>query len=473
MGITLPVGVANNLNTPGAITDLIANQPSALDIANGTIYIAPDVPAIYTNDNGTWKSLSGGGGGGGLLTADNGLTSNSSTNVQLGGTLIANTSIDVDGSLYEIRNGANLLFDIINDKIGINTINPLFKLDVNGSGRIGNLEINTSSNANYTGVGIKVTGTDKTFQLQGTQKGDINTMFQFASYGGNSEMIDLTNTDSGIIRIYSGFNIPNIPNLAGNVIWLSPTYDFTNNKITEFTGCIVRGLFYNPTIIDLTGTTNVAIETTSGDILLDGFTLLNVTGNNAQVFKIDTSTIDLYSGASGLNINASLGLTTIGDTTSQGNATNIQIFDQSAIIQSIFAGAANGLYVNLANGSYYFGDYASIINASYLHIDANGGTSTLFSNIITLSGGGGSGFFMDLALSRTIIGDYANVGNNSFLKVDDSQGKISLNTTNGLVNISNIQAYQDNAAALAAGLVVGDLYRASGSGFNDFLLIVH
>jgi len=65
MGIILPTGVANNLGTPGAITDSIANLPDAADIATGTIFVAPDVPAIYTNDNGTWKSLSGGGGGGG------------------------------------------------------------------------------------------------------------------------------------------------------------------------------------------------------------------------------------------------------------------------------------------------------------------------------------------------------------------------------------------------------------------------
>lgn len=63
MAIQINNGVTNIKNTPGAITDVIANLPSALDVANGTIFFAPDAFSIYSNYNGTWVLLSGGGGG--------------------------------------------------------------------------------------------------------------------------------------------------------------------------------------------------------------------------------------------------------------------------------------------------------------------------------------------------------------------------------------------------------------------------
>ena len=346
----------------------------------------------------------GGGGGGGLLTADNGLTANSSTNVQLGGTLIADTSINVSSNIFEVINGTRI-------GINSNTIN-LYSGNTNGI---------TNNNSRV------ILG----------DFNDVNNLTTFYVDDSNRHIY------SKLEGISKGLSLDVVG--ANDLYWLGKLdlggefqglyFDYANNTLQ-------LGLLASP---------------------------------ERPHLQINNSTLDLAltAGAGGININYSLGLTNIGDTNSYGNATNIQIFDQSAIIQSIFAGAANGLYLNLSNGSYYFGDYASIITASYLHIDASGGTSTLFSNIITLSGGGGSGFFMDLATSRTIIGDYADIGNNSFLKVDDSEGKISLNTANGLVNIANIQSYANNAAALAAGLVVGDLYRGSGLGFDDFLLIVH
>jgi len=345
----------------------------------------------------------GGGGGGGLLTADNGLTA-IGTNVQLGGTLLADTSINAASNSFDVSNG---------QIIGINagTIN-LYAPNTNGI-TIRNNEIIL---------------------------GDFNDIINLTTFFIDDQNKHIYSKLEGISK---GLSLDVVG--ANDLYWLGKLdlggefqglyFDYANNTLQ-------LGLLASP---------------------------------ERPHLQINNSTLDLAltSGAAGININYSLGLTNIGDVNSYGNATNIQIFDQSAVIQTIFASAANGLYLNLSNGSYYFGDYMGIITSAYLHIDATSGTSTLISNIITLSGGGGSGFFMDLALAQTIIGDYANVGNNSFLKVDDSEGKISLNTANGLVNITNMPSYADNAAALAAGLVVGDLYIANGLGFDDFLHIVH
>ena len=57
MAISFNNSVANILNTPGIITDVIANRPDAANIANGTIYISTDTRAIFTNNNGTWVQV--------------------------------------------------------------------------------------------------------------------------------------------------------------------------------------------------------------------------------------------------------------------------------------------------------------------------------------------------------------------------------------------------------------------------------
>lgn len=323
----------------------------------------------------------GGGGGGGLLTADNGLTA-LGTNVQLGGTLLADTNIDAANNQLNIGNGQ--LFSFVSSVTNI--------LSNNGRG------IRTDQNNTIIG-----------------DIADTNNLTTFYIDDQNKHIY------SKLEGINKGLSLDVVG--ANDLYWLG--------KLGL--GGDFQGVY------------------------------LDYANNN----------LSLTSEAGGINIFPSLGLTNIGDVNSYGQATNIQIFDQTAIIQTIFAGSANGFYLNFANGNHYFGDYIGNISQTYLQIDAGSSASLLFSTQITLSGSGGCGFFMDALTARTIIGDYANGGNNSFLKVDDSEGKISLNTANGLVNLANIQSYADNAAALAAGLVVGDLYRGSGLGFDDFLLIVH
>jgi len=72
------------------------------------------------------------------------------------------------------------------------------------------------------------------------------------------------------------------------------------------------------------------------------------------------------------------------------------------------------------------------------------------------------------------IGDSLGAGNGNFIQVDDTQETIRLSTASGNYNIANIQTFTDNAAALAAGLSVGDLYRHDGALESaDQLRIVH
>lgn len=57
MAIVINNSVANINNTPGIITDVIANRPSASLVANGTLFISTDTQAIYTNNNGAWLQV--------------------------------------------------------------------------------------------------------------------------------------------------------------------------------------------------------------------------------------------------------------------------------------------------------------------------------------------------------------------------------------------------------------------------------
>ena len=151
-----------------------------------------------------------------------------------------------------------------------------YKVDVNGTVRVvsgitatsnghrfGNLEVLTSGVAGGTGQGIVVSGVDTTFQFHGS--GAPADMFQFRNWAGTTTTTTITGTDKNVIRIYGGYQTGNINGLAGNILTLTPTYNFTGA-----TTHIVRGLYYNPTLTSLTNATHRAIETTSGDVIFNG-----------------------------------------------------------------------------------------------------------------------------------------------------------------------------------------------------------
>ena len=57
MAIVISNGVTNISNTPGIITDVIANRPDPTNLAIGTIFISTNTQAIFTNVNGTWVQV--------------------------------------------------------------------------------------------------------------------------------------------------------------------------------------------------------------------------------------------------------------------------------------------------------------------------------------------------------------------------------------------------------------------------------
>lgn len=57
MSININNSVANINGTPGIMTGTLTARPLATVVAYGTIYIATDFQAIYTNLNGTWVQV--------------------------------------------------------------------------------------------------------------------------------------------------------------------------------------------------------------------------------------------------------------------------------------------------------------------------------------------------------------------------------------------------------------------------------
>jgi len=57
MPVIISNGVSNVKNTPAIITDTLANRPVATTVAIGTLFVATDFQAIYTNVAGAWVQV--------------------------------------------------------------------------------------------------------------------------------------------------------------------------------------------------------------------------------------------------------------------------------------------------------------------------------------------------------------------------------------------------------------------------------
>ena len=159
-----------------------------------------------------------------ITTAQNGLSQPNASTVQLGGTLLQNTSIDM-GSNYNLSviKGSNNYFNVLNNgNVGIGTANPLVRLDVNGETLI-NLN-------NYEHFKIKMAG------LQNWDRGlDIN--ITDADGVSNSYGLNVVgyNHDGGRILKFNQYNTTGAVFSGGSYIF--------ENRIVTIDG--VSGSYHN------------------------------------------------------------------------------------------------------------------------------------------------------------------------------------------------------------------------------------
>ena len=158
--------------------------------------------------------------------------------------------------------GNSILFDN-GTNVGIGTASPTYKLDVSGSIRAtSNITISTGG----TGTNTFNASTNYLFANQNNVYGIVDLQ----NAAGQNMFLKVTGTPtvggstqfdyfllSGTTTISSGTSTRNIFNVT-------PTYNLTSTYVG-----IVRGLYYNPTLTSMTGATHRAIETTSGNIIIN------------------------------------------------------------------------------------------------------------------------------------------------------------------------------------------------------------
>jgi hypothetical protein len=216
---------------------------------------------------------------------------------------------------------------------------------------------------------------------------------------------------------------------------------------------------------------------------------------------------NFFSVQSGLNLNLSQKSYSLGDLFNNISGTTLLVDDTNFIINTKWGGNNTGLYLNFNTQVFALGDYAYTANGGFISFDNNvgkfisywqnlevgikldfsnevyqlgdfnGDTTGVYFNInagardiTSYNSGNRTGLLLDYNANHFFIGDFDGLVNNTFLQVDDQNTNINFYTVNGSYNFANVSAYTDNAAALAAGLVVGDLYRNSA---NDAINIVH
>ena len=147
------------------------------------------------------------------------------------------------------------------------------------------------------------------------------------------------------------------------------------------------------------------------------------------------------------------------------NLTKFTLFDD--IIKTQYGVNDIGLNLDFENDIFWLGDYAFNNNGTVLKIDNQ--NQRIFLNAYT-----GFGYYSDNVSKELIIGDYLQNNNGTRIEINDNTQKINFYSNASKYNFATMPAYTGNAAALAAGLVVGDLYRHSGAGESqDQLRIVH
>jgi hypothetical protein len=210
------------------------------------------------------------------------------------------------------------IFDSVN--VGINTITPSYKLDVNGKTRIkaersgetfliedslGNDRIKVSNDSTFiTGGTIPLTiigsggvqariGNDGFLSPANISKLNSGVLTFFGKDNDNNGFLfDFNNqqlsTSATSAMINLGGNYNNQQSFAFSNLLISPTYNFDSTNVT--TSAIARGIYYNPTIPlnGLRSAKHIAFESTSGNVVMKGIKKSNSTTDSIAIWINDT-----------------------------------------------------------------------------------------------------------------------------------------------------------------------------------------
>jgi hypothetical protein len=404
---------------------------------------------------------------------------------------IGTTQIAFESTLGNIKfaNADNIEFNTNN--VGGNNY---FKFDENGffTGTYGTgnegLYINLQSN--IFGIGDYLNNSQGNFLCVDNQNNSIYTklnnlftgLFLLDTGSGHIHTLgDYTNSENGTKLVVSDYTNEIYSEWGGSLRGFNFDFSAGIYKIGNYDG----------------GDLNLVIDVTSQH-LYDSLGKLNLNyASDLYVFDSYASDrtnkrIDIGFGTDigiNLNIDVSNPLNNFYLFGSCFNSGILLTIDNSALTYSLtndVGGFAH--YIDWADAINYLGFYGVSTYDLFLTINANNGQVQFlfngvncglemdFVNLIYYFGGtsseGVSGIKIDDNTRIVTIGDSTGNGNGNHIEVNDSVETIKFKTSNGIYNFANVQAYTDNADALANGLVIGDIYRHS-NGDIDQLNIVH
>jgi len=234
-------------------------------------------------------------------------------------------------------------------------------------------------------------------------------------------------------------------------------------NIDNSTGVI--STFYGATEIGLKLDNAASTFTLGGDFLSSVSVNINTGGTGYKLFYSAA-----FGAANGLYCDFNFSNYQFGDINAHHNNLHFTIDSLNNFFQFYSSAGALGMYFNFATSLFTLGDYFQTNNSTYFAVN-----DSLQRLIYTSSLGQYIGLYCDFANNIYFLGDHQNNINNTYISINDDAQKIFFNTVNGSYNFANIQAYTDNADALANGLIVGDIYRHAAGGLEsaDQLRIVH
>jgi len=217
---------------------------------------------------------------------------------------------NIDGFIFEnTSSGSRNLFKVIQNNTTLLTLNPNgnllvgtttdagYKLDVDGTARINNHLYLT--NSSFTGtMSIRLTANNQiTFGNSGIgdwlQAGPSNRVFILQELNSTARGNVLGNVLGTTAVVIS--TLPAQSSGTSTLTGLQLSYNI--NHTGTYSG-IARGIYYNPTLTSLTGTTHRAIETTSGDVIINtqsasanaGYTTMAIGGSSGVYLQMYVGT---------------------------------------------------------------------------------------------------------------------------------------------------------------------------------------
>jgi hypothetical protein len=263
----------------------VSNNGITITRASGaTLTLNPGASdnAIVINNSGFIKFTTG---------ADSFIRGSSTAFSVLDASYVSKVQFHWGGSASWINTGGNLLIGTTTD--------AGYKLDVNGTARVsGTIRVGSTFNGTLATLADFRGASDANF-VQIARETDTNRGVKiYASGMIIASSIETSGAAYSFLNNVSGsassgnrlfFNISGgwAPT-SGTASWDQVRLNPTINTTGTYAG-IVRGIYYNPTLTSLTGTTHRAIETTSGDVLL-GTTSGNVgIGTTNPLYKLHVS----------------------------------------------------------------------------------------------------------------------------------------------------------------------------------------